>query len=65
VVSELRKAKSGPADPAVVAWAKSVQASELFVSAITIQESETGVRQIKRRNAGQGGLLCTRLHQQV
>src|SRR5690606_2213901 len=65
VVSELRKAKSGRADPAVVAWAKSVQASELFVSAITILELETGVLQIERRDAVQGSLLRAWLDQQV
>ena len=65
VVSELRKAKSGRADPAVVAWARSVQASELFVSAITILELETGVLQIERRDAVQGGLLRAWLDQQV
>jgi len=65
VVSELRKAKSGRADPAVVAWARSVQASELFVSMITILELETGVLQIERRDAVQGGLLRAWLDQQV
>lgn len=65
MVSELRKAKSGRADPAVVAWAKFVQASELFVSAITILELETGVLQIERRDAVQGGLLRAWLDQQV
>lgn len=42
VVSE-RKAKSGRADAGVVAWAETVQTSELLVSAITILELETGV----------------------
>jgi len=65
VVSELRKAKSGRADPAVVAWTKFVQASELFVSAITILELETGVLQIERRDAVQGSLLRAWLDQQV
>jgi len=58
VVSELRKAKSGRADPAVVAWARSVQASELFVSAITILELETGVLQIERRDATRSRVDC-------
>lgn len=65
MVSELRKAKSGRADPAVVAWTKFVQASELFVSAITILELETGVLQIERRDAVQGSLLRAWLDQQV
>eukprot|EP01036_Dinobryon_divergens_P058770 gene58770-biopygen48788 len=36
VVSELRKARQGKADANVVAWSQSVDAAELFVSAITI-----------------------------
>ena len=34
VVSELRKAKSGRADRNVVAWARSVSATSLYLSAI-------------------------------
>ena len=64
-VSELRKAKSGRADAGVVAWAETVQASELFVSAITILELETGVLQIERRDAAQGAVLRAWLDQQV
>ena len=37
VVSELRKIRAGKADPNLAAWVQSVDASELFVSAITIQ----------------------------
>ena len=43
VVSELRKAKAGKADLNVVAWAEGVQASSLFLSAISILELETGI----------------------
>ena len=56
VVSELRKAKSGKADPKVIAWAKSVSASSLFLSVITILELETGILLIERRDATQGRL---------
>ena len=45
VVSELRKAKAGKADLNVVAWAEGVQASSLFLSAISILELETGTRE--------------------
>lgn len=57
VVSELRKAKSGKANKKVTAWAKSVSAESLFLSAITILELETGILLIERRDATQGALL--------
>ena len=57
VVSELRKAASGKADANVAAWASRVDASELFISAITVMEIEMGVMRIERRDAAQGALL--------
>lgn len=57
VVSELRKAKAGKADRNVTAWAASVPASALFVSAITILELEAGVCLIERRDPAQGTIL--------
>jgi len=47
VVSELRKAQ---ADPAVVAWARSVPAYKLYISAITLLEIETGILRLERRD---------------
>lgn len=43
VVSEIRKVRSGKAAPNVTAWAESIDAADLFVSAITIMELELGV----------------------
>ncbi|TYQ21724.1 UNVERIFIED_ORG: hypothetical protein JN05_00693 [Zoogloea ramigera] len=43
VVSELRKVSHGKADTNVTAWIESVDAADLFVSAITILELEFGV----------------------
>ena len=57
VVSQLRKAKSGKADANVVAWAASVPAGGLFISAITVLELEMGVLQLERRDASQGAVL--------
>lgn len=57
VVSELRKVRLGKANPNVVAWSESVDATDLFVSAITIMELELGVLSIERRDASQGTLL--------
>ncbi len=57
VVSELRKAKAGKADPNVATWAAGVPESSLYVSAITILELEIGVLLLQRRDAAQGSLL--------
>lgn len=57
VVSELRKAKAGKADANVAAWASSVPASSLYLSAITILELEVGVLLVERRDKAQGSLL--------
>ena len=65
VVSELRKVRLGKADTNVAAWAQSVDAANLFVSAITIMELELGVLSIERKDASQGALLRTWLEQHV
>lgn len=65
IVSELRKAKSGKADPNVVAWAASVPAGSLHVSAITVLELEIGVLQIERRDPPQGAILRAWMDKQL
>ncbi len=65
VVSELRKVRLGKADPNVQAWSKSVDASELFVSAITIMELALGVLAIERKDSAQGAVLRSWLDRQV
>ena len=65
VVSELRKVRFGKADRNLAAWAESVDAADLFVSAITIMELELGVLSIERRDATQGALLRSWLEQHV
>lgn len=65
VVSELRKAKQGKADPAVIAWAQTVQVGELFLSAISVLEIEQGVLSCERKDAAQGALLRAWLDQHV
>jgi predicted nucleic acid-binding protein len=65
VVSELRKIQAGRADPHVAAWAQSVDASCLFVSAITILELEQGILLIERKDGTQGALLRSWMDQQV
>ncbi|MEH0198631.1 type II toxin-antitoxin system VapC family toxin [Caulobacter sp. CCNWLY153] len=65
VVSELRKARHGRADPNVVAWAERVDAAALYISAITVLELEAGVLRMERRDPQQGAALRTWLDQQV
>jgi predicted nucleic acid-binding protein len=65
VLSELRKVRLGKANTNVTAWAESVDAADLFVSAITIMELELGVLSIERKDATQGAMLRSWLEQQV
>lgn len=59
VVSELRKVRSGKADPHVAAWADAVDAGSLHLSSVTVLELELGVLQLERKDARQGALLRT------
>ena len=65
VVSELRKIRLGKADRNVAQWADGVDASDLFMSVITMQELEIGVLLAERRDPKQGALLRGWLTQQV
>ena len=57
VVSELRKIRLGKANRRVAKWADSVDAADLFLSAITIQELEMGVLLAERRDPSQGAIF--------
>lgn len=65
VISELRKVHTGKADPQFAQWAHRLILSELYVSAISIMELETGILRIERRDFQQGQLLRQWLDQQV
>ncbi|MBN6150267.1 type II toxin-antitoxin system VapC family toxin [Xanthomonas sp. AmX2] len=65
VLSELRKVRLGRADTNVAAWAESVDAADLFISAITVMELEVGVLSIERKDATQGAMLRSWLEQHV
>jgi predicted nucleic acid-binding protein len=65
VVSELRKIRSGKADAQVTLWADRVDAADLYVSVVTIQELEIGVLLAERRDPAQGAILRTWLNEQV
>jgi predicted nucleic acid-binding protein len=57
VVSEFRKESVGKADRQVSAWARSVPAESMFLSAICILEIETGTLLMERRDKAQGATL--------
>jgi len=57
VVAEMRKAGAGKANPGVAAWARSVPAALMFLSAISLHELEHGVLLAERRDPAQGALL--------
>ena len=58
VVSELRKAPGGRANPGVVAWSEGQASHELYLSVITLMELEMGILQVEhRRDAAQGSRL--------
>jgi predicted nucleic acid-binding protein len=57
VVSELRKVRAGKADAQVARWADSVDAADLYLSVISVQELESGVLLSERRDATQGAVL--------
>lgn len=65
VVSEFRRIRSGKADERVAAWAASVDEELLFLSSITIHELEVGVLRAERRDAAQGRILRSWVHQGV
>jgi len=65
VVSELRKGRAGKADPNVVRWAGSVNAGELYLSVISVQELEIGVLLVEKRDSIQGAMLRTWLNDHV
>jgi toxin FitB len=54
VVSELRKVR---ADARVAAWAESVDAGDLFLSVVSLQELEIGVLLKERSDPAQGAVL--------
>jgi len=57
VVSELRKVRSGKANPGVAEWASEIPSAALFLSAITLHELEHGVLLMERSDREQGAVL--------
>ena len=65
VISELRKVGDGKADAAVVAWVSGVDAGEMFISALTLMELESGILRAERRDPSQGARLRAWFETQV
>jgi predicted nucleic acid-binding protein len=65
VVSDLRKAKTGGAEPRLIAWAVGVPAHDLYLSVISILELEIGILRMERKDATQGALLRNWMDTQV
>jgi predicted nucleic acid-binding protein len=65
VVSEMRKVHSGKADERFSKWARSTNLSELYLSAITIQELEIGVLLKENKDYAAGLILRTWLDNHV
>ena len=65
VVSELRKIRLGKADRHVAKWADSLDAAELYISVITVQELEICVLLAERRDPSQGAVLRAWLNDHV
>ena len=65
VISEIRKIRFGSANKNVAKWADDVDARELYLSVITVEELEIGVLLLERRDPKQGSVLRAWLDQQV
>jgi toxin FitB len=63
VISELRRPDK--ADRNVSAWANSLPAAAVFISAVSILEIERGALMIARKDAAQGALLRAWIDQQI
>jgi len=57
VVSELRKVRLGKADRRVADWADRMDATDLYLSVISIQELEIGALLAERRDPSQGAVF--------
>jgi len=50
IVMELRNAKTGGADPGLVAWAAGASRASLFISVITLLDLETAMTRLQRKD---------------
>ena len=57
VISELRKAGDGRADPRVTAWLSQADAGDFYLSVVTLMELELGILLVAQRDRKQGDYL--------
>lgn len=57
IISELRRALHGQANPGVAAWARATPARQMRTSVIVLLEIETGILRIERKDEQQGAVL--------
>jgi toxin FitB len=65
IVYELRKAKSGGTDPGLAAWAAGAPRHNLFVSALTLLELESGAGRLQRKSKSDGQAVRSWIEDQV
>jgi predicted nucleic acid-binding protein len=65
VISEMRKLQGGRGDPGVRRWSNTVKDHMLYLSDISILESETGILLMERRDPVQARRLRNWLHDQI
>src|SRR3569623_3425630 len=65
VSSELRRARTGRADPGVVTWASGIASQNLFVSVLSLLELESGVAAAEKKDRVSGAALREWLASQV
>ena len=65
VLSELRKAAAGRANPGVVAWVEQTEVDSIFVSPINLMELEIGILRAERRDPVQARILRRWMADQV
>ena len=65
IVSELRKCSAGKGNTGVCDWATTVNASELYISAITLLEIEMGILMVERKDPQQGEMLRIWMNQRL
>jgi toxin FitB len=65
IISELRPRRNRESDPRVIAWARSVAPSSLYLSVVCILELEMGILQKQRSDATQASVLRSWLEDYV
>lgn len=65
IVLELRKARAGPADAGLAAWATGIARPQLFISALTLLEIENAAARLARKDRAAGLVVRDWIDQRV